>query len=165
MQDRVEFTLNGRWTLILGLASLVVAGWAAWEWWYYIYGTGDWRDYNGRHGPGGMIVVAVIAAGYGVWELSRLGDRAVKVAIDRDGITDFRLSDTPIPWADVERIDPAPKRAVNRGLFLMLRAGAPSPDRHRGRRDVFVEANRFSGGEGALRAAIARLAPQVPRFW
>jgi hypothetical protein len=165
MQDRVELLLNRRWALILGLSSLVFAGWAAWEWWFYTYGTGDWRDRTGVRGPGGLIVVAVFAAGYGLWELGRSGDRTVQVAIDRDGITDFRLSAAPIPWADVARIDPAPKRAVNWGLVLMLRDGAPSPDRHRNRRDVFVETGRLSGGAGALRAAIARLAPQVPRFW
>lgn len=165
MAERIEFTRSQGWMLTLGLFYLVVGGWIGWVWWNYTYGTWDQRSYTGRYGTSTLILPALGCAAFGLWELSRLGGRVIKVAVDREGITDFRFTDKPIPWAHIERIE-APRGILRTStLVLVLRAGTPSAHLGGWQRKLYVLERGLARDRGALRAAIDCMAPQVPRFW
>lgn len=168
MSERVEFTLTPirqHRPLLQGLELLAGAALMAWIWWYYTHGGGDRASLSPGRGVSPLIGVAALGVGLGLWRLSQPRDTAVKVCVDGNGITDFRLTAKPIPWTDVERIE-APRNVLRKGaLVLVLRAGASTAYLGGLQRRLYVFEHGLAGGTGALRAAIARLAPDVPRFW
>jgi hypothetical protein len=172
MEDRVEFRREQRPTLIRGLGFLGIAAIFFLLWWDATYGTVTYgtRFFPPSRKEGSHIIVALVGLVLGLWDLAKLRDTSVKVAVDRDGITDFREMAGPIPWADVERIEHVIIRKARgfrkpSGLQLVLRAGSQARLRHQKTPEVTIWEMGLDGGSPGLRQAVARLAPQVPRNW
>ncbi len=172
MEDRVEFRRE-RWrTLIRGLGSLGIGAIFFLLWWDATYGTVTYgtRFFRPGRNEGGYPIVVLVGLVIGLWDLSKLRDTSIKVAVDRDGITDFREMEGPIPWADVERIEHVVIRKARgfrkpSGLRLVLRPGLQVAVRHQKRPEFTVWEGGLDGGSLGLRQAVAGLAPQVPRNW
>lgn len=110
------------------------------------------------------------SGGYGLWKLSKRDDKSVQVAVDRHGITDFRVADVTVPWAEVERIEHFIAREARgfpkpRGLRLVIRANSHLQGWYLGRREAVIWEGGLTGGDHELREAISKLAPHVPRNW
>lgn len=104
--------------------------------------------------------------GLGIYTFRHRNVTGVQVVVDRDGITDLRLSPDPIPWSEVERLG----LTVMNGRFaprlkLILRPGSPLIAARFRNGTVVINDTTLRGHTNGLRAAIARLAPQVPRDW
>lgn len=171
MDERVEIRRDQFKALIFALACLgggaAACGWYLWAWVNHIDLR---RPYGGGGGGEGLIFVGLLAVGFGLWGLWKLGDSRVKVAVDRQGITDFRLADVPIPWTEVERVEHMVIRKTldfrrYRCLRLVIRANSHLPGLYLGRREVLIWDSGLKGGDQALKEAVSRLAPQVPRNW
>jgi hypothetical protein len=108
--------------------------------------------------------LAIIGLGILTFRLRNV--TGVQVVVDRDGITDLRLSPDPIPWSEVERLGLTllNARAAPR-LKLILRPGSPLIAARFRSGTVVINDTTLRGHTNDLRAAIARLAPQVPRDW
>lgn len=167
MKDRFEFRIDTWHALNVGIGWIVVG--AALFFWYWLEPVIARWDGSPK-GQMWKLACGLMASGFGLWELARLGSRAVKVTVDRDGITDVRVSDRLIPWSEVERIDRLSFRQSSRywrvsGLRLALRADPQAQVRHPGPREVLIWDRGLTGGPQALRQAIALMAPQVPQGW
>ena len=117
-----------------------------------------------------MLIVGLVLVGYGLWKLSKRDDKSVQVAVDRHGITDFRVADITVPWAEVERIEHFIAREARgfpkpRGLRLVIRANSHLQGWYLGRREAVIWEGGLTGGGQELREAVGRLAPHVPRNW
>lgn len=156
MADRAEFSINRVQSLVFGLLFLALAA-----------------VFTVRLFPAGipslngdtvflLMVIAAFAA-VGVWFLMRLGKGGVVLVVDREGITDLRLMPGPIPWDEVERCR-LTRTVKAQVLELLLRPDSRSARRLGGQR-VVINDMVLAGGGRAVRGAIARLAPQVPRDW
>ncbi|MDP3196668.1 hypothetical protein [Tabrizicola sp.] len=74
----------------VGIGYIVVgAAFFFWYWWEPVRERWD----GTREGQIGLVVVGLMASGFGLWELAKLGCHALQVTVDRDGITDIRVSD------------------------------------------------------------------------
>lgn len=156
MSQRFEFRLNRRLLLVLGIVLIAVAGLTA----MWLFPTGL-PELNGNT----AVLLAYIAAmaGLGLWVLSHLRKTGVMVVVDRHGITDVRLMPDPILWSEVERCELVyGYRGDNLRLVLHPRSRAAT---QLGKRRVAINERMLSGEVDGVRAAIARLAPQVPRDW
>ena len=172
MEDRVEFRRNQLRTLIRGLGGLGIGAFFFLLWWDAMYGTVTYgtRLFSPGRKEGGYPIVALVGLVIGLWELAKLRDTSVMVAVDRDGITDFREMAGPIHWADVERIEHVIIRKARgfrkpSGLRLVLRPGLQVAVRHQKRPEFTVWEGGLDGGALGLRRAITKLAPHVPRNW
>jgi hypothetical protein len=172
MEDRVEFRRDHLLRLMRGLGFLGIGAIFFLLWWDAMYGTVTYgtRFFPPSRKEGSHVIVALVGLVLGLWDLAKLRDTSVKVAVDRDGITDFREMAGPIPWADVERIEHVIIRKARgfrkpSGLRLVLRPGLQVAVRHQKRPEFTVWEGGLDGGALGLRRAVARLAPQVPRNW
>lgn len=167
MQNRYEFRVDRWHALNVGIGHVVLgAAFFVWYWWAPV--TERWD--GSQKGEMWKVFCGLLAVGFGLLELTKLGSRKVQVAIDRDGITDVRVSDVPVPWSAVEQIDHVPLRQAYRygrigGLRLVLRNDPDAHLRHPLRGELLVWDHGLTGGPRALRLAITLLAPQVPRDW
>lgn len=158
MTDREEFTYdkaqlgtNGIGFILMGLGLMAL-----------VLGTQRWE----QNAPFMVlsVVLGVPLIVFGLIDLTRRGRTGVQVAVDRDGITVAAKGPDPIPWAEVERCDwgHGPRGAT--WVRLQLRQGSPAVARL-GTTSVRINDRILTQGSPGLQAAIARLAPQVPRNW
>ncbi|WP_439572964.1 hypothetical protein [Phreatobacter sp.] len=156
MSERVEFYLNRRLLLVLGIVLIALAGlFAVW-----LFPTGL-PELDGN--TAGLLAFIAAMAGFGLWVLSDLRKTGVIVVVDKHGITDGRLMPTPILWHEVERCALV---SGYRGdhLQLVLHPGSRAATQL-SRRKVTINERVLWGEVDGVRGAIARLAPQVPRDW
>lgn len=149
MADRVEFHAL-RWALALPGAVLIGIGlyFAAIAW------PGTVRSDTALP----LFVAGLSMAAFGLLALTLVRRGGLQVAVDRDGIQDYRLALGPIPWARVAKVT---GDGGAEGLRLVLRLAEPGA----GPAEVVIRGAGLTGGTAALRQAVARLAPQVPRDW
>jgi len=110
------------------------------------------------------VVLGLASVGIGVKQLHNRGKIGAQVVVDRDGITDIRISPDPIPWADVQRCEVGIGPKGSNWLRLVLRTGSATEARL-GKSRVNIQDTQLMNGRLGVRLAIARLAPQVPRDW
>jgi hypothetical protein len=166
MEDRVEFRRDAWHIFSVGMGYIAVSALLiVWYWWNPVIVRWD----GSRSHQSWLIFLGLLGVGCGLWESSKLFDRRVKVVVDRDGITDLRAWDVPVPWSAVERIDQIPVRQAlrywkTRGLRLVMQAD-PTGCARRPRHEMLIWEGELTGGTMDLRQAIARMAPQVMRDW
>jgi hypothetical protein len=154
MNERVEFHAV-RWLLLLPGLVLIGVG--------LRLATIAWPDVGAARSDTALplLVVGLLMAVFGLWSLTLVRRGGLQVAVDRNGITDYRLDLGPIPWARVARVEQAAGGRGAEGLRLVLR----HPEPEAGPGAAVIRGAGLKGGTAALQRAIARLAPQVPRDW
>jgi hypothetical protein len=110
------------------------------------------------------VVVGVLLIVFGLIELNKRRRTGVQVVVDRQGITDIRLSPDPIPWDEVHRCEWGRGPKGSSWLRVVLRSGSQAAARL-GKAQVNIQDAALTRGPDGVRRAIARLAPQVPRDW